>query len=193
MSAAFETSPQIHSEDSTLQKCMTQQAAGGGWQLVYTVARHEKAVSAQLRARGVDCYLPLSTVIHRWKERRATVDIPLFPAYVFFRLTTSNRREVVMTPGVVQIVSFQGAPAVVPDDQVRAVQLALQHRNTCPCPYLAGGRRVQIMSGPLQGIIGVIDRIKETRVIVSVEAITSSIAIEVQAADLELCSEYFAS
>jgi hypothetical protein len=46
------------------------------------------------------------------------------------------------------------------------------------------------MSGPLQGVVGVIDRIKGTRVIVSVEAINSSIAIDAEASDLEVCSEY---
>jgi transcription antitermination factor NusG len=105
---------------------------------------------------------------------------------VFIHLDASNRRDVVTVPGIVNIVSFQGRPAVVPEEQIAAVQHALKFRRAHPCPYLANGKRVRIMSGPLTGIVGVIDRVKGIRVIVSVDSITSSIAIEAEAAELEL-------
>jgi transcription antitermination factor NusG len=157
-----------------------------GWQLVYTVARHEKAVAAQLLSRGIDNYLPLYKTTHLWHKRSVNLELPLFPSYVFIHLDGSNRRNVVTVPGVVSIVSFQGRPAVVPEEQIAAVQNALKFRHVHPCPYLASGNRVRIMSGPLSGIVGVIDRVKGFRVIVSVDSITSSIAIEAGVAELEL-------
>jgi transcription antitermination factor NusG len=157
-----------------------------GWQLVYTVARHEKAVAAQLEARGIDNFLPLYKTTHLWRTRSVNLELPLFPSYVFIHLDSSNRRDVVTVPGIVSIVSFQGRPAVVHEEQIASVQNALKFRRAHPCPYLANGDRVRIMSGPLAGIVGVIDRVKGFRVIVSVDSITSSIAIEAEAADLEL-------
>jgi transcription antitermination factor NusG len=157
-----------------------------GWQLVYTVARHEKAVVAQLESRGIDNFLPLYKTTHLWLKRSAQLELPLFPSYVFIHLDGSNRRDVVTVPGIVNIVSFQGRPAVVPGEQIAAVQHALKFRSANPCPYLANGNRVRILSGPLAGIVGVIDRVKGFRVIVSVDSITSSIAIEAEAAELEL-------
>jgi transcription antitermination factor NusG len=152
------------------------------------VARHEKAVAAQLEARGVEHFLPLYKTIHRWRNRSVNLELPLFPSYVFVRLTESNRYNVITVPGVVDIVSFQGRPAVVPEEQIAAVQNALRFRRAYPCPYVANGNRVRIMAGPLTGIVGVIDRVKDLRVIVSVDCVTSSIAIEVDAAELELAS-----
>jgi transcription antitermination factor NusG len=157
-----------------------------GWQLVYTVARHEKSVAAQFRSRGIDHFVPLYETIHRWRSRSVKLTLPLFPSYVFVRLDESNRRNVITAPGVVSIVSCQGHPAVVPAEQIAAIQNALTFQHAHPCPYLASGKRVRIMSGPLRGIVGVIDRVKGFRVIVSVDCITSSIAIEAEASDLAL-------
>ncbi len=131
-----------------------------GWQLVYTVARHEKAVAAQLQSRGIDNFVPLYRTIHRWHKRSVNLELPLFPSYVFIHVNGSNRRAVVTVPGLVSIVSFQGRPAVVPEEQVVAVQNALKFRRAYPCPYLASGSRVRLISGPLGGIVGVIDRLK---------------------------------
>jgi transcription antitermination factor NusG len=159
-----------------------------GWQLVYTVARHENTVAAQLQARGVEFYLPLYEVTHCWGRRSVKLQLSLFPSYVFVRLTALNRRNVVTTPGVVSVVSFQGQPALVPEEQITAVQNALRFRRAHPCSYLANGNRVLITTGPLRGIVGVIDRIKNLRVIVTVDSIASSIAIDVDAADIELAA-----
>lgn len=159
-----------------------------GWQVVYTIARHEKVVAAQLQARGIEHFVPLYETVHRWHNRLVKLALPLFPGYVFVRLCASNRYAVVTVPGIVSIVTFQGRPATVPDEQIAAIQKALKFQHVHPCPYLANGKRVRIMSGPLCGIVGVIDRMKGFRVIVSVDSIASSIAIETEIAELELAS-----
>jgi transcription antitermination factor NusG len=157
-----------------------------GWQLVYTVARHEKTVAAQLRSRGIDYFLPVHQVVHQWGARSVKIELPLFPCYVFLRLNASNRRDIITVPGIVHVVSFSGQPATVSEAEIATVQNALKFRHAYPCTYLANGKRVLIRSGPLRGILGVIDRVKGLRVIVSVDCINSSIAIEAEAADLEL-------
>src|SRR5258705_10554177 len=75
-----------------------------GWQLVYTMARHEKAVAAQLESRGIDNFLPLYKTTHLWLKRSVHLEPPLFPSYVFIHLDGSNRRDVVTVPGIVSIV-----------------------------------------------------------------------------------------
>lgn len=176
--------PDLHDSTGALIGAGTTTAKG--WQLVYTVARHERTVAAQLKCRCVDYFLPLYEVTHHWGNRSVKLELPLFPSYLFVRLNESNRRDVVTIPGIVSIVSFQGRPALVPEEQIAAIQSALRFRRAHPYSYLASGNRVLITSGPLSGIIGVIDRVKGFRVIISVDCITSSIAIEAEAADLEL-------
>jgi len=155
-----------------------------GWQLAYTIARHEKVVATQLRSRGVESVVPVYKANHRWNKRAVTLELPLFPSYVFLHCNESNRYAVVSVPGLVSIVSFQGKPATVPHEELMAILTALKFRDSEPCPYLALGKRVRITSGPLAGVVGVIERIKGLRVIVSVDCIASSVAIAANADDL---------
>ena len=85
------------------------------WYAVHTRARHEKAVAAQLRGRGVETYLPLVEEIHRWSDRRKRVQVPLFPGYAFIHACESTQTvaAVAAVEGVVRIVGTH--PSGTPD------------------------------------------------------------------------------
>jgi len=156
------------------------------WYATSTVPRHEKAIAKQLDVRSVEHFLPLYCEIRYWKERRAQVELPLFPGYVFVRMPIQSRLRVLEVPGVLNIVSFSGKPAALPDAEIEALKTALALRNYLPHPYLTHGTRVRIKAGPLRGLEGVIDRQKsEYRMIVSVDFIQRSMSIELSAADLD--------
>jgi transcription antitermination factor NusG len=57
-----------------------------------------------------------------------------------------------------------------------------------PHPYLKVGRQVRVKHGPLQGLQGVLVRRKEGfRLVLSLDLIMRSIAVEVDEADVEPC------
>ena len=87
---------------------------GSSWYAVYTCARHEKKVKQQLDLRQIRCALPLYRAVHRWKDRRKELDLPLFPSYIFVNLALTNRLRVLELPGVVSVVCSQGTPVVLP-------------------------------------------------------------------------------
>jgi transcription antitermination factor NusG len=156
------------------------------WCAVYLVARHEKAVAQQLWRRSVESFLPLYRTVHCWNGRRAQLELPLFPSYIFVRITARERLRVLEVPGVVNIVSFNGAPATVSDEEVVALRTALEQRPCQPWPYLAVGRRVRIKTGPLTGLEGVVARQQSTsRIIVSIDFIQRSVCVELAPCDLE--------
>ncbi len=156
------------------------------WRAVYLVARHEKAVAEQLHRRSIESFLPLYRTIHLWNGRKAEVELPLFPCYLFVRIAADHKLRVLEVPGVVQIVSFHGALAVVPEEELRALRAALQLRRSQPCPYLSAGERVRIKAGPLTGLEGVVLRHnRSSRLIVSVGFIQRSVSVELQPCDLE--------
>jgi transcription antitermination factor NusG len=154
---------------------------------VYTVSRHEKVVARQMNGNGVDHFLPLYKCVRRWKDRRKELELPLFPGYVFIRIAFQDRLRVQQLPGVLQIVSFNGKPAPLPDAEIEALRNGLS-RNAWlePHPYLTVGRRVRVRSGPMAGLVGVLVRKKEKfRVVLSVDLILQSVALEVDSADVE--------
>src|SRR5487761_208416 len=76
------------------------------WFAIRTRPRHEKVVTSQLETSGIETFLPLSTQVRSWSDRRKIVDFPLFPGYVFVRasLATQTRVRVFQVRGVLGFV-----------------------------------------------------------------------------------------
>jgi transcription antitermination factor NusG len=158
------------------------------WYAVQTCANHEKRVQEQLHQRAVEAYLPAYTSVRRWKDRRVTLQLPLFPGYVFVRLALRDRLQVLQTPSVVRLVGFGGQPAALPDREIDALQqgLATELRLE-PHPYLKVGQRVRVRTGPLQGLEGILVRKKKiSRFIISLDLIMRSVAAEIDVSELEM-------
>ncbi len=156
------------------------------WYAVYTSANHEKRVARQLEQRSVEHLLPLYESVRRWKDRRVRLQMPLFPGYVFVRLALRDRLPLLQIPSVVRLVSFDGQPAPLPEEDIQAIRNCLGRGHQVePHPYLQVGRRVRVKSGPFQGLEGIILRRKNrTRFVLSFELIMRSVAVEVDETDL---------
>jgi transcription antitermination factor NusG len=157
------------------------------WYAAYTCAQHEKSVARHLELRSIESFLPIYEKVSRWKDRRVKLQLPLFSGYVFVRLPLEQKLRVLQIPGVVRLVGFNGQPTPVGDEEMHALRSGLSGSlHAQPCPYLTIGRRVRIMAGPLRGLDGVLARKKTGfRFVLSLELIQRSIAVEVDAADLE--------
>ena len=156
------------------------------WYAAYTVVRHEKQVAAQITARSLECLLPLYRSVRRWQDRRKEIDLPLFPGYVFVRMPISERLKVLTVPGAVHIVGFGGQAAPLPDAEIEMLRGRLSTARLEPHPYLAVGRRVRVRSGPVAGLEGILVRRKDKfRVVLSMDLIMRSVAVEVGEADIE--------
>jgi transcription antitermination factor NusG len=156
------------------------------WYTAYTLSRHEKAVAQQLGLRQVESYLPLYLSPRRWADRRALVQVPLFPGYVFVRISERERILVLEHPSVIRLVTFNGRPTPLPHGEIERLRAALELCQAEPFPFLIPGKRIRIRSGPLTGLEGTILRRKSRmRLVVSVEAIQRSIIFDLDGADLE--------
>lgn len=156
------------------------------WYAACTQPRHEKTVEKFLRIREVETYLPLHRKIRSWNGRKAQIEVPLFAGYVFVRLPLDQRGKVFEHPSVHSFVSFNGRPASMPDEEIAALRNSLAARSAEPCPFLVAGKRIRISNGPLQGLEGTILRRKgKLRMIVSVDFLQRSIAVDLEPADLQ--------
>ena len=166
--------------------------AGGdrpeNWYALYTCPRHEKRVAEQMEERSICCFLPLYRSVRRWKDRRKELELALFPGYVFVHIALRDKLQVLKVPGAVRLVTFNGEPAALPEQEIECLRKRQSNYGTIePHPYLRVGRRVRVRSGPMQGLEGIIRRSKDKcRVVFSLELIMRSVAVEVDEADLEL-------
>jgi transcription antitermination factor NusG len=156
------------------------------WYAGYTVSRHEKRVAEHFAQRGVEHFLPLYETIHRWNNGRHRVQLPLFPGYIFVRIALQDRVRVLEVPGFVRLVGFNSLPVPLPEADINSMKEALTRGVLAkPYPYLTVGTRVEIRNGPLQGMNGILlRRQNKCRVVISVDLIMRSMAVEVEASDV---------
>ena len=157
------------------------------WYAAYTSAHHEKRVAEQLRVRAVEYYLPLYSSVRQWKDRRVTLQLPLFPGYVFVRLALRDRLRVQQIPGLARLVGFNGTPASLPEEEMQALRTGLDN-GVCGAPHrvLTTGRKVRVKNGPMAGLQGILRRCKSrARLVVSLELIQRAMFVEIDEADIE--------
>jgi transcription antitermination factor NusG len=157
------------------------------WFAAYTSSRHEKRVALHFAEREIEAFLPLYVARHRWKNRcEATVELPLFPNYVFVRMAARERGRILEVPGVLALVGVGKIPAPLPDFEIETLRSDVGRRGIEPHPYLAIGERVRIKAGPMTGMEGVLVRRKNNfRVVLALDVIMRSVSVEVDAEDLE--------
>jgi transcription termination/antitermination protein NusG len=153
------------------------------WYALQTRPRHEKRVHAELQESSIHTFLPLLSERHFWSDRRQTVQVPLFPGYVFARMRNDlhQRVTVLRTRGVVSFVGVRGLGTSIPEEQVRAIQSILTAKVPFgPYPFLNVGQRVRIVGSSLDGVQGIVQaRNGDASLVITVELIHRSIAIRI--------------
>lgn len=157
------------------------------WYALYTAPRHEKLVADQINRHGISCFLPLYRSMRRWKDRRKELAMVLFPGYVFVRMAPQDRLQVLQLPGAVRLVAFNGHPVAMPEQEIELLRSRLSATYFIePHPYLRVGKRIRVRSGPLQGLEGIIVRMKDRcRLVFSIDLIMRSVAVEVDEDEVE--------
>jgi len=155
---------------------------GPRWFALRVRSRCEKLVAALLHHKGLEEFLPLYRSRRQWSDRVQSVELPLFPGYVFCRLDPLYRLPVLITPGVLHFVGVGRIPAPVEDEEIVAIRSAVQSGlQTEPWPFLDVGQRVRLEDGPLTGLEGILIEVrKQHRIVVSVTLLRRSVAVEIE-------------
>ena len=159
------------------------------WFVLHTKSRQEKALAKDLTAMRLSHYLPLAKHARHRGGRKALVEAPLFPGYVFLIGTVEQAYDADRTKRVAHVIR-------VPDQkqfewELGNIRLALSRQAALdPYPYLVKGKRVEVRAGPFQGLQGVIEhRGREARLILQVDVLGRAVSLEIDAALLEPVEE----
>lgn len=159
---------------------------GEAWYAIWTRSRHERIVWEQLDRKGIEAFLPTILRWSRWKDRKKQIAWPLFPGYCFARFDPADRLPILKCTGVVSIVSFDGEPAPIPTYEIDAIrQLVESDLLYDPCPLVREGMMVEVVHGPLRGVMGrLVRKGAHARLVLSVDLIGQAVSVEVDAADV---------
>jgi transcription antitermination factor NusG len=153
------------------------------WFVLFVRTNQEKTTASRLDHLQIEHFLPCFRSLRQWKDRRVTLDVPLFPGYVFVHLPHAERMRVLTLPNVLYFVGSGSSPAVLTDEEIAWIGCGLQSGNAMPHECLNEGQRVVITSGALAGLKGILVRkVNNTRIVVSLDSIGRAFAVEV---DLE--------
>jgi transcriptional antiterminator NusG len=159
------------------------------WYALHTRPRHEKLVVQRLTERGVGTFLPIVSEVHRWSDRKKTVQLPLFSCYVFakFLPNRAERLNVLRVSGVLGLVGSSGEGSPIPDQQIDAVRSLVDGSIPwSPFPFLKIGQRVRIRGGALEGLEGIlVARNGNQTLVISIDAIQRSLAVRVEGYQVE--------
>jgi transcription antitermination factor NusG len=118
--------------------------------------------------------------------------MPLFPSYLFVRIVRSSEvlLRVLKVPGIVDFVRKLNGPVAIPDDEIENVHTILSRDIKCSPHSFVSGDRVRVVRGSLAGVKGVLlRRGPQSKLIISVEMIHRSVAVNVDSSDVEHIAE----
>ncbi|MBW1712264.1 MAG: UpxY family transcription antiterminator [Deltaproteobacteria bacterium] len=154
------------------------------WYAVYTKSRHEQVAHNQLRAKGLEVFLPTVKTWSRRTDRRLRIELPMFPGYLFVRTTLHPEKHlsVLRTVGVVKLISFKGRPMPVKPEEIKSLKILIETGVAIhPTENFHLGDWVRIVEGPFKGVVGrLISRRSAQRLVVAVETINRAVYVEVE-------------
>jgi transcription antitermination factor NusG len=139
-----------------------------------------------MTARNLACYLPVRKRTRLQGGRRAVVEQPLFPGYAFLWGTSEQAYWADRTRRVAHILPVVDQQRF--EWELRNIALALDREAVLePYPELVRGGRVEVRSGPLRGLQGVIqERRKNNRLILQVQMLAQALSLDIEGASLSL-------
>jgi transcriptional antiterminator RfaH len=127
------------------------------WYVVYSKPQKEEYAKLHLSSKGLEVFFPRLLLPESNKQRRKIV--PLFPNYLFVRLNLLSDEYywASWSPGVSRIVNFNGHAASIEDNIVELLKMKSAGLGIIPArSNLKVGQEVRITTGPLEGLLGII-------------------------------------
>ena len=150
------------------------------WFVFYTYPKAEKSITAHFSNLDYTVYLPLVEQVRQWHDRKKRLKVPLFPNYIFVQVERCNIYQILSHPRIVRIVSFNGIPAILKDEEIEKIK-----KITSNCFHLnvesrlEKGNRVEILDGPLKGLVGILksDFNDDNQICINIPSIQYSLSL----------------
>jgi transcriptional antiterminator NusG len=151
------------------------------WFVFYTKSRQEKKVRDLLIKRGFEVFLPLQKVMRQWSDRKKKVEVPLFNSYIFVRNTADKIPDILQTPGIAWNIRHNDRPAILHTKDLEMINRFLTSGlfvESGPTEDLRQGDIVEIIDGPLKGLMGTVFRTADgSKFNISLESIGHSLMV----------------
>ncbi len=153
------------------------------WFAVYVKSRTEKKVAIEFQKLGVDYFLPLIKELRQWSDRKKWIEAPLFRSYIFVQIEQKDYFKVLQAQGATRYITFEGKAVPIPPQQIEAIKYYLNGKDHEAIDDTAWekGKKVEIISGSLSGLMGELVEVKgKHKIKVEIEAVGRTLLIEIK-------------
>jgi transcription termination/antitermination protein NusG len=159
------------------------------WTPVRTKPRQEKKLGRYCAAHGIPYYLPLIQKNHSYGNRKKSFSSPMFPGYVFCRINENLFSELQFSNAIVYKIFIDELAERELTHELKSIRVFERLSNSCAIevsPELVSGTSVEITRGLFQGITGIVQsRKNKMMLIINIELLGQTAAVEINASDLE--------
>ncbi len=161
----------------------------GQWWVAHTRSRNEKALAADLAAKQISYFLPMSWKIHHTRGRKLKSLMPVFTSYLFFCCDENQRVEALKTNRIANLIEVNNTSQFV--NELAQIEQALRAGKPLqPHEYVKKGQKCRVKSGPLQGLQGiVIQTLNEVRLVLKIDMLGQAASVEIDLSMIEPESE----
>ncbi len=155
------------------------------WCVVHTQPRAERRAEHNLRAQSYTVFAPFLWREVRHARQVKSVQVALFPRYIFVRLDLNRDRwrNINATAGVCELISVRDRPVPLPGGLVEALTAAHAVRDRAEAFHV--DKTVQVRSGPFAQLIGRIARVDDRgRVEVLLEIMGRAVSVQTTVSQL---------
>ena len=153
--------------------------------MLHVKPRTEKKVVEYLDSYGYFRHLPLYVKTTRVQRRKVRRELPLFPGYVFTRLTPDERVTMLKTNLIVRTIFVERPRTMI--HQLRQIAHASRGEPEMrPVHPFKAGDYVRVTFGPMRGLAGYVRRAGPNATIcLNVEILGASVEVSISPGDLE--------
>ncbi len=152
------------------------------WFAIRVRPRCEKLAAADLERRGFEALSACAPERRIWSDRVRTVEMPMFPGYIFAQFERAQAPQVLRGAGVISIVGFGSSYCPVDEAEIEALRIVLLSGvEVTREPLIRVGTPVRVRHGALQGLEGLLVQVKNrNRLVISVELLQRSVTVEME-------------
>jgi transcription antitermination factor NusG len=160
------------------------------WQVIHTKPQCEKKLADYLKRNSIYYYLPLLESVRHYKYRKVAFTKPMFPGYLFARFDRKEKPAVLVSGYVVNFLKVPDEAELM-DDLIRIYTGRTRQADMQQGVWLEKGWQVEIISGPMQGVKGIVQsqsRLDEVNLQVNI--LRQAITVKVSSSDVRITGEY---
>lgn len=152
------------------------------WMVIYTRSRFEKKIDKSLNECGITSFCPIVKSKKKWADRTKTIELPLFPSYVFVKANPAEQHKVKQIPGVMSFLMFCGKPVLLNDSEIERIRTIVKTHSDIELVSIQSlniGSKVKIKDGLLLNYQGVISQIMGKNILMTIEELDCVLTVKV--------------